>query len=47
VVALNIADDDVQTIRAVANPEKLRHLDRPTPAGVTPVTVFGLGTPTS
>ena len=33
VVALNIADDDVQTIRAVANPEKLRHLDRPTPPG--------------
>jgi hypothetical protein len=30
VVALNIADDQVQTIHAVANPEKLQHLDRPT-----------------
>jgi RNA polymerase sigma-70 factor, ECF subfamily len=29
VVALNIADDQVQTIHAVANPEKLQHLDRP------------------
>lgn len=28
VVALNIADDQVQTIHAVANPEKLRHLGR-------------------
>src|SRR5207249_9328449 len=28
VVALNIADDQVQTIHAVANPEKLQHLDR-------------------
>jgi hypothetical protein len=28
VVALNIADDHVQTIHAVANPEKLQHLDR-------------------
>jgi hypothetical protein len=46
VVALNIADDHVQTIHAVANPEKLRHLDRPTPPGVTPITVFGLGAPT-
>jgi RNA polymerase sigma-70 factor, ECF subfamily len=27
-VALNIADDQVQTIHAVANPKKLRHLDR-------------------
>jgi RNA polymerase sigma-70 factor, ECF subfamily len=25
-VALNIADDQVQTIHAVANPEKLQHL---------------------
>ena len=30
VAALNIADDQVQTIHAVASPEKLRHLDRPT-----------------
>jgi len=30
VVALNIADDQVQTIHAVANPEKLQHLERPT-----------------
>lgn len=28
VVALNIADDQVQTIHAVANPEKLHHLGR-------------------
>src|SRR6266516_3683675 len=28
VVALNIADDQVQTIHAVANPEKLQHLGR-------------------
>ena len=28
VVALDIADDQVQTIRAVSNPEKLRHLGR-------------------
>ncbi len=28
VVALDIADDQVQTIRAVANPEKLQHLAR-------------------
>jgi hypothetical protein len=28
VVALNIADDHVQTIHAVANPEKLHHLAR-------------------
>jgi RNA polymerase sigma-70 factor (ECF subfamily) len=27
-VALNIADDRVQTIHAVANPEKLQHLGR-------------------
>ena len=27
VVALNIADDHVQTIHAVANPGKLHHLD--------------------
>jgi RNA polymerase sigma-70 factor, ECF subfamily len=27
VVALNTADDQVQTIHAVANPEELRHLD--------------------
>jgi hypothetical protein len=27
-VALNIADDQVQTIHAVANPEKLHHLGR-------------------
>ena len=29
VVALNIADDQVQTIHAVANPERLQHLDHP------------------
>ena len=29
-VALNIADDQVQTIHAVANPEKLQHLGRST-----------------
>jgi RNA polymerase sigma-70 factor, ECF subfamily len=28
VVALDIADDQVQTIHAVANPEKLHHLGR-------------------
>ena len=28
VVILNIADDQVQTIHAVANPEKLHHLGR-------------------
>ena len=28
VVALDIADDQVKTIRAVANPEKLQHLGR-------------------
>ena len=28
VVFLNIADDQVQTIQAVANPEKLHHLGR-------------------
>jgi len=28
VVALNIADDQVHTIHAVANPEKLQRLDR-------------------
>jgi RNA polymerase sigma-70 factor (ECF subfamily) len=28
-VALDIADDLVQTVRAIANPEKLRHLSRP------------------
>jgi hypothetical protein len=33
VVALNIADDQVQTIHAVANPEKLHHLGR-SPRGV-------------
>jgi hypothetical protein len=27
-VALNIADDVVQTLRAVSNPEKLQHLGR-------------------
>jgi RNA polymerase sigma-70 factor, ECF subfamily len=27
-IALDIADDQVQTIRAVSNPEKLQHLDR-------------------
>jgi RNA polymerase sigma-70 factor, ECF subfamily len=26
VVTLDIADDQVQTVRAVSNPEKLRHL---------------------
>jgi ketosteroid isomerase-like protein len=31
VVALNIADDQVQTIHAVANPEKLHHLGRSKP----------------
>jgi hypothetical protein len=25
---LDIADDLVQTVRAIANPDKLRHLDR-------------------
>ena len=32
-IALDIADDQVQTVRAITNPEKLRHLgafeDRP------------------
>jgi len=28
VVTLDIADDQVQTVRAVSNPEKLRHLIR-------------------
>jgi RNA polymerase sigma-70 factor (ECF subfamily) len=28
VVTLDIADDQIQTIRAVANPEKLRHISR-------------------
>jgi RNA polymerase sigma-70 factor (ECF subfamily) len=27
VVALDIADDLVQSVRAISNPEKLRHLD--------------------
>jgi hypothetical protein len=36
VVALNIADDQVQTIHAVANPEKLHHLGRSSPAGGPP-----------
>jgi hypothetical protein len=31
VLALNIADDHVQTIHAVANPEKLHHLSRVRP----------------
>ena len=28
VVALDIADDQIQTIHAISNPEKLRHLGR-------------------
>jgi hypothetical protein len=28
VVSLDIAEDQVQTIRSVANPEKLRHIHR-------------------
>jgi RNA polymerase sigma-70 factor (ECF subfamily) len=28
VVALEISDDQVQTIRAISNPEKIRHLRR-------------------
>jgi RNA polymerase sigma-70 factor (ECF subfamily) len=28
VVALEIRDDEVQTIRAISNPEKIRHLRR-------------------
>jgi hypothetical protein len=31
VVAPNIADDQIQTIHAVASPEKLHHLGRPKP----------------
>ena len=39
VVALEIFDDQVQTVRAISNPEKIRHLRR------GPIDVYTAGSP--
>ena len=44
VISLDIADGQVQTVRAVSNPDKLRHLD---PLNAGPLPTFDLDAPSS